>query len=227
MKNAVIFDVDGTLVDSVGLHAEAWHEAFHHFGFEIPTAAIRTQIGKGGDKLMPFLLSKQDLEEKGEQIEKYRSELFMRKYMPKVRSFPRVRELFERIRADRKKIALASSSDKKQLTILKKIAQVEDVVDCETSADDIDSSKPDPDVFHAALKCLRQPEPDEAIAVGDTPYDAEGARKAGIQTIGLLSGGLRESSLRAAGCIAIYRDPADLLANYETSPLASRVPALR
>jgi len=108
---------------------------------------------------MPFLLSKQDLEEKGEQIEKYRSELFMRKYMPKVRSFPRVRELFERIRADRKKIALASSSDKKQLTILKKIAQVEDVVDCETSADDIDSSKPDPDVFHAALKCLRQPEP--------------------------------------------------------------------
>src|SRR2546421_9321436 len=113
MKNAVIFDVDGTLVDSVGLHAEAWHEAFHHFGFEIPTAAIRTQIGKGGDKLMPFLLSKQDLEEKGEQIEKYRSELFMRKYMPKVRSFPRVRELFERIRADRKKIALASSSDKK------------------------------------------------------------------------------------------------------------------
>ena len=85
-----------------------------------------------------------------------------------------MRELFERIRADGKKIALASSSDKKQLTILNKIAQVEDVVDCETSADDIDSSKPDPDVFHAALKCLRQTKPDEAIAVGDTPYDAEG-----------------------------------------------------
>jgi len=167
------------------------------------------------------------LEEKGEQIEKYRSELFMRKYMPKVRSFPRVRELFERIRADGKKIALASSSDKKQLTILNKIAQVEYVVDCETSADDIDSSKPDPDVFHAALKCLRQTKPDEAIAVGDTPYDAEGARKAGIQTIGLLCGGFPESSLRASGCIAIYRDPADLLANYETSPLASRVAALR
>ncbi len=117
----------------------------------------------------------------------------MRKYMPKVRSFPRVRELFERIRADGKKIALASSSDKKQLTILNK----------------------------------RQTKPDEAIAVGDTPYDAEGARKAGIQTIGLLCGGFPESSLRASGCIAIYRDPADLLANYETSPLASRVAALR
>ena len=96
MKNAVIFDVDGTLVDSVDLHAEAWHEAFHHFGFEIATAAIRTQIGKGGDKLMPFFLSKRDLEEKGEKIEKYRSELFMRKHMPKVRSFPRVRELLEK-----------------------------------------------------------------------------------------------------------------------------------
>ena len=223
MIRAVIFDVDGTLVDSVDLHAEAWHRAFLHFGFDIPAQRIRTQIGKGGDKLMPVFLPKEVLQEKGEEIDKYRGELFKKEYMPRVPSFPRVRELFEKIRGHGLKIALASSAKKDQLKTLKQIARIEDLVDCETSSDDIESSKPDPDVFHAALQCLRPIKPEEAIAVGDTPYDATSSRRAGVPCIGLLCGGFPEDDLRAAGCIAIYGDPADLLDQYETSPLATGI----
>jgi HAD superfamily hydrolase (TIGR01549 family) len=222
MVPAVIFDVDGTLVDSVDLHAQAWHEAFLRFGYDIPVEKIRSQIGKGGDKLMPVFLPEKDLEEKGKEIEKFRGEVFQREYVPRVRSFPKVRELFLKIRSEGQKVALASSAKKDELTILKRIAQIEDLVSCETSADDIDSSKPDPDVFQAALQCLKSIKLDEAVAVGDTLYDAEAARKAGIRCVGLLCGGFPEEDLRAAGCIAIYRNPADLLANYDKSPLAPR-----
>jgi HAD superfamily hydrolase (TIGR01549 family) len=221
LVRAVIFDVDGTLVDSVDLHAEAWHRAFSHFGYEIPTPRIRTQIGKGGDKLMPVFLPKQVVEEKGEQIEKFRGELFKKEYMPRVRSFPGVRELFQKIRSQGLKIALASSAKKDQLKKLKQIAEIDDLVDCETSSDDIESSKPDPDVFHAAVECLHSIKPEEAIAVGDTPYDATASRKAGVRCIGVLCGGFPQDDLRAAGCIAIYADPADLLAHYASSPLVS------
>jgi HAD superfamily hydrolase (TIGR01549 family) len=214
MIEAVIFDIDGTLVDSVDLHAEAWHEAFHHFGYEVDTAAIRSQIGKGGDKLMPTFLSEQDVKEKGEEIEKYRGELFMRKYMPKVLAFPRVRELFEKIKSSGRKIALASSADKMQLKKLKEIANIGDLVDCETSSDDAESSKPDPDIFEAAIKCLKPLKAESMIVVGDTPYDVTGARRAGLRTIGVLSGGFEERLLIDAGCIAIYQDPADLLKNF-------------
>src|SRR5947209_13508515 len=107
---AVIFDIDGTLVDSVDLHARAWQEAFARFGKQIPYERVRYQIGKGGDQLMPVFLSKEELEEFGEELEKYRGELFKREYLPRVRAFPRVRELFERIQRDGKRIALASSS---------------------------------------------------------------------------------------------------------------------
>ena len=222
MVPAVIFDVDGTLVDSVDLHAQAWHEAFLRFGYDIPVEKIRSQIGKGGDKLMPVFLPEKDLEEKGKEIEKFRGELFQREYMSRVRSFPKVRELFLKIRSEGQKVALASSAKKDEVTAPKRIAQIEDLVSCETSADDIDSSKPDPDVFQAALQCLKCIKPDEAVTVGDTLYDAEAARKAGIRGVGLLCGGFPEEDLRAAGCIAIYRDPADLLANYDKSPLAPR-----
>ncbi|HET7442358.1 MAG TPA: HAD-IA family hydrolase, partial [Terriglobales bacterium] len=142
-------------------------------------------------------------------------------YMPRVRPFPRVRELLLKIRSAGKKVALASSSKKDQLQTLKMIAGIDDLVDCETSADDIESSKPDPDVFHAALKCLDPIRASETVAVGDTPYDASAAAKAGIACIGLLCGGFREQDLRAAGCVEVYRDPAQLLAEYGRSPLVA------
>jgi HAD superfamily hydrolase (TIGR01549 family) len=218
---AVIFDIDGTLVDSVDLHARAWQEAFAHFGKHFSYERVRSQIGKGGDQLLPVFLSEREIEEFGDELTEYRGELFKRKYMPLVVAFPRVRELFERIRRDGKRIALASSAKKDELKEYKRIANIEDLVEDEASADDAEKSKPHPDIFEAALAQLGDVKPTEAIAVGDTPYDAEAAGKAGLRTIGLLSGGFPEEDLRAAGCVRIYKDAADLLANYDSSPLAA------
>ena len=218
---AIIFDIDGTLVDSVDLHARAWQEAFAHFGKHFAFDDVRYQIGKGGDQLLPVFLSEKEIEEFGEELTEYRGELFKREYFSRVVVFPRVRELFERVLRDGKKIALASSAKKDELKEYKRIANIEDLVEEEASADDAEKSKPHPDIFEAALEQLGDVEPSEAIVVGDTPYDAEAALKAGLRTVGVLSGGFPEEDLRAAGCVRIYKDVADILANYDTSPLAS------
>jgi HAD superfamily hydrolase (TIGR01549 family) len=220
MIKAVVFDVDGTLVDSVDLHARAWQEAFARFGKLFPFEKVRYQIGKGGDQLMPVFLSESELEEFGKELEKYRGELFKREYLPHVKAFPAVRELFERIRRDDKRIALASSAKGDELQVYKKIANIEDLVEEETSKDDAEKSKPHPDIFEAALEHLGDPVREQVFVVGDTPYDALAAGKAGLKTLGFLSGGFPEEDLRAAGCTRIYEGPADLLARYDESPLA-------
>jgi HAD superfamily hydrolase (TIGR01549 family) len=222
MLKAIIFDIDGTLVDSVDLHARAWQDAFRHFGREVEFERVRHQIGKGGDQLMPVFFSAAELERFGEELEKFRGELYKREYISRVRAFPQVRELFERIRADGRRIALASSAKKDELKTYKELARIADLIEEETSADDAERSKPHPDIFEAALAALGDVRADEAIVIGDTPYDAEAAGKIKLRTIGVLCGGFPEAELRAAGCTDIYRDPADLLARYNASPLAAR-----
>ncbi|HVG37912.1 MAG TPA: HAD family phosphatase, partial [Pyrinomonadaceae bacterium] len=177
MIKAVIFDIDGTLIDSVDLHAQAWKETFKQFGRDVPYEQVRNQIGKGGDQLLPVFFSRSELDEFGEELEKYRSDLYKKEYMSRVRPFALVRELFERILRDKKKIALASSAKGDELETYKKIARVEDLIDADTSADDAEKSKPHPDIFIAALEKLGDIDPREVIVVGDTPYDAEAAGK--------------------------------------------------
>lgn len=222
MVEAVIFDIDGTLIDSVDLHAKSWQETLQHFGYEHRFERVRREIGKGGDQLMPALLPKEVVELRGQEIEKYRSELFKRKYLSQVRPFPGVRELFERIKADGKKIALASSAKADELATYKKIANIDGLTDVETSSDDAEKSKPHPDIFQAAMEKLGFPSSANVIVIGDTPHDAAAASKAKLRTIGVLCGGFPEDELRAAGCFAIYRDPADLLTGYAQSPLSTR-----
>ncbi|MEH3064012.1 MAG: HAD family hydrolase [Methylobacterium radiotolerans] len=217
---AVIFDIDGTLLDSVDLHARAWVEAFAHFGVETGFAEVRRQIGKGGDELMPVFLSEERIAREGETIEAYRSDLFKRRFLSEVRPFPGVRPLFEHIRSAGLKIALASSGKRSEVEHYTEILEIGDLVDVATSSDDADRSKPHPDIFEAALAKLDGVPPDAIIVVGDTPYDAEAAAKAGLRTVGLLCGGFPEADLRAAGCAAIYRDPEDLLHRFAESPLA-------
>lgn len=221
MIKAVIFDVDGTLVDSVDLHARAWQEAFAHFGKQFDFERVRSQIGKGGDQLMPVFLSQKELDEFGEELEEYRGELFKREYLPRVKVFPAVRELFQRVKDEGLQTALASSAKEDELKTYKKIARIEDLIEEETSSDDAEKSKPHPDIFEAALERLDDMSPAEAVVVGDTPYDAEAAAKAGLRTVGLLCGGWSEDELKRAGCVAVFKDPADLLARYPQSPLAS------
>ena len=220
MITAVIFDIDGTLIDSVDLHARAWQEAFREFGREVEYERVRHQIGKGSDQLLPVFFTAEELERFGKEMEKFRGDLFKREYLPKVRAFPGVRELFERIRRDGKRIALASSAKEDELEAYKEIASITDLVEEETSKDDVERSKPHPDIFASALAKLGRPDAREVIVVGDTPYDAEAAGRVSLRTIGVLCGGFPEAELRAAGCVEIYRDPADILARYEETPLA-------
>ena len=219
MIEAVIFDVDGTLVDSVNLHAKAWQVAFERFDKEVSFEAIRRQIGKGADQLLPVFFSVDELHRFGKELDEYRAELFRVEYLPQVKPLAKVRKLFERIRRDGRKIALASSAKKEELDEYKKIAQIADLIDAETSPEDVERSKPHPDIFEAALKKLGNIDLDKIVVVGDTPHDAEAAATANMRMIGLLSGGWTEARLRQAGCIEIYRHPADFLARYNQSVL--------
>lgn len=219
---AVLFDVDGTLIDSVDAHARAWQEVFADLGVKVPFDEVRRQIGKGGDQLMPVFLPADVVERDGEAIERRRTELFRAKYLPGLRPFPSTRELVERAIGAGLKVVLASSAKGDELEAYKKIARVEDLIQEATSSDDAERSKPHPDIFQAALEKLGGLDPAAALVVGDTPYDAEAAVKAGVRPVGLLCGGFPEAGPRAAGCVAVYRDPADLLARFEGSPLDPR-----
>ncbi len=125
MIRAAIFDLDGTLVDSNELHVRAWQETFRHFGKEIPLEKLREQIGKGGDQYLPEFLNEMELREFGEEADEYRGEIFKKKYLPQVRPFPKVRELFERVRSEGKKIALASSGKEERGAPLQKLAGID------------------------------------------------------------------------------------------------------
>ena len=217
LVRSVIFDVDGTLVDSVDEHAEAWRRAFLEFGRDVPFAHVRSQIGKGADQLVPVFFTEDELEKFGKELSDYRSELFKREFMPKLRPFPRVRELCERLRADGLRIALASSANGDELEAYIRLCNLEGLTDAETSKADAAKSKPHPDIFEAALERLGRPETHSVAVVGDTPYDALAASKLSLPTVGVLCGGFPEEDLRTAGCRAIYKDPADLLAHYDSA----------
>lgn len=214
MIKAVIFDVDGTLIDSVDHHARAWCDAFADYGYEIPFEKMRAQIGKGADQLMPVFLDKEEMKTVAPKLEKHRAALFKKKYLPSIRAFPKVRELFETILEEGLQIALASSANGDELSAYKEKAHITDLVETETSKDDAEKSKPHPDIFEAALAELDDVEESEVLVIGDTPYDAEAAKRAGISIIGVRCGGFPEQNLRDAGCIAIHDDPADLLIHF-------------
>lgn len=223
MVEAVLFDVDGTLVDSVDLHAQAWQDAFAWYEKEIPFGEVRRQIGKGGDQLMPVFLTPQELEQFGEELSERRSKHYLRKYMPKVQPFPKAFELMKAIKDRGVRVALATSAKEEELKELKELVRADEVIDGQTTHDDVERSKPHPDIFLAALKQVGNPDPTQVIVIGDSPYDAEAGGKAGLKTIGLESGGFHPEDLLAAGCVALYRDPADLLEKLDWSVICAKI----
>lgn len=219
MLKAVIFDVDGTLVDSVGFHAQAWVKAFKEHGYEFTHERLRQQIGKGGEYIVEELLPPEDAKKLGNDISSYRKEFYQENLLSQIQPFEQVKELFERLRADGLKVVLASSARQGTLKHYEQLLKIEDLIDGATSTNDVEKSKPEPDIFAAALDKLNGVAATEVMVVGDSPYDAQAASKLSLPTVGVLSGGFSEAVLKEAGCIAIYRHPADLLANYENSPL--------
>jgi len=218
----VIFDVDGTLVESNELHVEAWVEAFRQYGKTVDAADVRPQIGKGGDEVLPEFLTVDELGRFGEELDADRAELFKQKFLPRVRPFPCVKELFERLRSDALRIALASSSKEAEVEHHKKNLGIEDLVDAATSSDDAKHSKPNPDIFLAALRKLDLIEPSQAIAVGDSPWDVLAATKAGMITIGVLTGGFTREELLESGAVEIYENIEELYRNYENTVIHVR-----
>ena len=219
MPKAAIFDVDGTLLDSVDLHALAWQEAMGKFGHDVGFDQVRGQIGKGGDKLIPHFLSEDAQRDHGREMEEWRGNRFKSEYLPLVRPFSAVPDLLRRVKDAGVRIAVASSAKKDELDKYLDIAGIGDLVDVSTCSDDVEESKPAPDIFEAVLKKLGI-EGADAVAIGDTPYDAEAAGKAKIATVGVLCGGFTEDSLRQAGCVQVYPGPAALLACFGDSLLA-------
>jgi phosphoglycolate phosphatase-like HAD superfamily hydrolase len=219
MPKAAIFDLDGTLLDSVDLHALAWHEAMEKFGHDVSFEAARGQIGKGGDKLIPHFLSDDARRDHGKELEAWRGKRFRSEYLPLVRPFSAVPELLRRVKDAGVRIAVASSAKQDELEKYLDIARIGDLIEVATSSDDVEQSKPAPEIFDVVLRRLKIDGPD-AVAIGDTPYDAEAAVKAKVATIGVLCGGFTEDSLRQAGCIQVYPGPAALLACFGNSLLA-------
>ncbi|HEV2079325.1 MAG TPA: HAD family hydrolase [Allosphingosinicella sp.] len=207
MAKAVLFDVDGTLIDSNDLHAAAWVETFKRFGFDVPFETARSQIGKGGDNLIPSLIPSEKLDGTQEEMEDYRSDLFQRCYLPRVVPFPGVRELFERLVQDGVKIVLASSAKSKEVDYHLGIIGASDLVHATTSADDVESSKPDPDIFQAALDKVSPLTTEDVVVVGDTPWDVKAACKAGLRTIAVRSGGFPDEELLEAGASSFTTAP--------------------
>ena len=212
---AFIFDIDGTLIDSNELHVDSWDRAFREFGKRFSREKLRAQIGKGSDQYLPEFLTPNEIKRFGKQLDEYRSDLFRKEYLPRVHPFPKVHELFQRLRDDDKRIVLASSGKKADTKYYVDLLNISDLIDGCVSGDDADSSKPAPDIFTASLEKLGDISSVDAVTVGDTRFDVEAARKAGLQTIALLCGGTPESVLLETGAIAIYRDPADFLAQYD------------
>ena len=219
MIKAVIFDIDGTLMDSNDAHAETWVKAFAKYGKTLAFDESKKLIGMGADLILEKYLSKEEIDNFGDDLKDYRSELFLREYLPETKVFPKMRELLERIKADGKQIALASSANEDELEKYKNILKISDLLDEETSDDDAENSKPAPDIFQAALKKLGKMNAANAIAIGDTPYDAKAATGANLKIIGVESGGWSREKLLETGCAEVYRNVAEILENYDDSLL--------
>ena len=220
MIGAILFDVDGTLVDTNDLHATCWREAFRRFNIDLSLQEIRDQIGKGGDNLIPTLLPEAVAEAHQQEIEDFRSQLFQRDYLPRAEPFPGVRDLFERLYGDGIKIVLATSAKQAELDFHQSLLGCADLVFAATSKDDVERSKPCPDIFAAALEKVKPFGPDEVLVVGDSPYDVLAAKKLGIRVIGVRSGGFADEVLLEAGADELFDGPEDLLRNYDSSLLA-------
>lgn len=219
MVKGVIFDIDGTLVDSNDAHAQSWVDTFAEAGYEVPFEVVRPLIGMGADKLLPKTIGIRHDSKQGKKLLERRSEIFRKKYLPHLRPLPGARSLVLRVRDDGLKAIVATSAKDEELEGLLKAAEVEDLMEEKATASDAKRSKPDPDIVEAAIEESGVPA-NKAVMIGDTPYDVEAALRAGVRVIAFRSGGWEDDSLK--GAEQIYDGPADLLTHYDASLLGRK-----
>jgi HAD superfamily hydrolase (TIGR01509 family) len=220
---AVLLDVDGTLIDSNDAHAQAWSDTLREAGYEIGSEAVRPLIGMGSDKLLPTLIGIDAESEDGKRLVERRKEIFAKEYLPAIRPFPNATQLLDRLRQDGLKLVVATSASDEELKGLLEALGDKSLLEDATSSSDADRSKPDPDIIHAAVSKSGATAA-ECVMLGDTPYDVEAARKGGVSIIALRCGGWGDDAL--VGAAEIYDDPKDLLAKYGESLIGRRVAAI-
>jgi HAD superfamily hydrolase (TIGR01549 family) len=211
--DAVIFDMDGTLVDTNAIHVESWRRAFHRLGLEIDEDRIMAEIGKGGDMLVPSILDEEAEAAHGEELRDYCCQEFLSMAgSQSIQAFPSATELLQSLREHGIKTAIATSATQEHLDAIQRSAgyDFQGAVDAVVTATDAEKSKPEPDIVLAAVEKLGVAK-ERCIMIGDTPHDAEACRRAGVSFVGLTGGGHSRETLEEAGAVSVWQDTADLI----------------
>ncbi|MFD0906056.1 HAD family hydrolase [Actinomadura sediminis] len=217
MVEAVLFDVDGTLVDTTYLHAVTWWQAFRQQGHVVAMAKIHRAIGMGSDKLLDQVLPGGRDRDADDAMRDAHTALYAQ-YWGRLRAFDGAADLLRACKGRGKRVVLASSAAEPEMRALRAALDAEDAIDETTSASEVGQSKPAPDIVELALERAGVPAA-RAVFVGDTAWDVEAAERVGVPCVGVLTGGWARDELEAAGAVAVFDDPRDLLEKLEKSPL--------
>lgn len=221
-RRGVLFDVDGTLIDSSYIHTVAWWGAFRQYGHDVPMAAIHRLVGMGGARLVDQLLPSGRDREEDEDIMASHGALYA-SHWPALRALDGAKDLLGRCHAGGVAVALASSARQRDLEVMRSVLDADAFIDAATSANDAEESKPAPDILEAALKAVGVDAAD-AVYVGDAVWDMKAAGALGIPAIGLTCGGIHAAELREAGAVEVYDGPRHLLQNLGTSAIGRLLP---
>ena len=209
----MLFDVDGTLIDSNFHHVVAWHRAFLDVGKEVPCWRILGLVGRSGSELVRILLGDEAADSCGEQVEKLHTRYFVDSGST-LRPLPGARDLLEAIAQQGWRAVLATSAGEEELALLRGVLDAEDLVCAVTSSADAERGKPHPDIVRSALECIHA-QPEQAVFLGDTVWDVQAGLRAGVPTAAVLSGGIGREALENAGAAAIYAGPLEVREHLE------------
>ncbi|WP_257453820.1 HAD family hydrolase [Archangium lipolyticum] len=218
---AIIFEVDGTLVDTNVLRARAWQDALARYGRQVRLPRVLAQMAREGDRFLSAFLPEAEYERYAEELASYHRAIFHEQYLGRVKPFLGVPELLRHLRDEGWRIALASTGDPDELEHYIELLGVEDLIDARTTDAEVDHSRLNEEIPAEAIRLLGLDGTDDTLAIAGLPYDVEGSVRLGVRCIGLVCGGFSEDDLRSAGALAVFGTPQDLLTRYAESPLAA------
>lgn len=213
-RRGVLFDVDGTLVDTNYLHVVAWWHAFRANGHTPSMTQLHRTVGQGSDRFVVSVLGR-----RADDVAAAHTD-FYGPFLRELAAFPASHDLLRATKAAGLAVVLATSASAKEAGHLLRAINANEVIDCVTNKDDVEQSKPDPDIITAAIQKAGLAA-EHCLFVGDTVWDVEAARRAGLDCVCVLSGGIAEEELVKAGAVAVYRDAAHLLEQFDASPLGA------
>lgn len=212
-----ILDVDGTLVDTNYQHALAWFRAFVRHDIVLPIWRIHRHVGMGGDQMVSALCGDGVEREHGDEIRSAETEEYQ-KLVGEVKTMESSRELIAALKERGHTVVLASSAKEDEVDVYLDLLDARDLADAWTTSADVESTKPDPDLVHAAIQRV-DARADDSVMVGDTPWDVEAAKQAGVPTVGVMTGGFAEQELTDAGAVAVFESVGDLCRRLDETPL--------